>query len=321
MNWNGIKVFITGAEGFIGSYLAGLLTEGGAHVTAMAQYNSWSSFGWLDDSPIRHDMKCVHGDVRDPEQLRDLLKGEQVIFHLAALMSVPHSSQAPRSYLETNVNGTMNVLHAGRDAERIINTSTSEVYGTAQEVPIHEDHRIFPQSPYAASKVGGDAVARSFFESFNTPVITLRPFNTYGPRQSERAVIPAIIRQLLDPQCTRINLGDLTPRRDLTYVDDTVMAFASMMSGKLGEVYNCGAGESISIGALANKLVGERKNIISTSDRKRTNDVMDLVAGTKKIKEATQWEPKTSLTEGLELTLKWWKKYIGDLKGEVRYRI
>ena len=324
MNWNGIKVFITGADGFIGSHLAEALVERGADVTAMAQYNSWGSYGWLDASPHVHEMNKVHGDVRDPEQTRNQIDISDVVFHLAALISVPHSAGAARAYIDTNTSGTMNVLMASRAAGRVVVTSTSEVYGTAKVVPIMEGHRIFPQSPYAASKVGADAIVTAFHETYGIPVTILRPFNTYGPRQSERAIIPTIIRQAIDPRCPTIRLGSIDARRDLTYVTDTVAAFLAVADYDnpvcVGETYNAGAGKSITIGELAQHLKGD-KEMVHEPERDRGNEVWHLEAGCRKILQDTGWEPQVTLTDGLELTKKWWSYRLGDLQHEARYVI
>ena len=325
MNWNSIKVFITGADGFIGSHLAEALVDRGATVTAMAQYNSWGSYGWLDDSTMRRDMKLVHGDVRDPEQMVSLVWGHDVVFHLAALISVPHSTYAARSYIDTNTHGTMNVLKASdHSASRVVITSSSEVYGTAKVVPIQEGHSLFPQSPYAASKVGADAIATAFHETHGIPVTILRPFNTYGPRQSERAIIPTIIRQAIDPRCPTIRLGSIDARRDLTYVTDTVAAFLAVADYDnpvcVGETYNAGAGKSITIGELAQYLRGD-KEITHEQERDRGNEVWHLEAGCRKILQDTGWEPQVTLTDGLELTKKWWSYRLGDLQHEARYVI
>jgi len=327
MNWRGIRCFVTGADGFIGSHLAEALVENGAEVTAMAQYNSMGSYGWLDDSKLSRDMRLVHGDVRDTDDMQFYCGNtgsakQDVVFHLAALVSVPHSSHAPRSYFETNVTGTMNVLKAGQHCQRIVQTSSSEVYGTALVTPILEGHRMFPQSPYAASKVGADAIARSFHTSYDTPVVTLRPFNTYGPRQSERAIMAALIRQDLDSRCSHIKVGNVDARRDLTYVEDTVKAFMAVGDPSLhvaGEVYNCGWGDSISIGELITKITD--KPVQFEDERLRNNDVMELVAGCHAINRDTGWQAEVTLEEGVAKTKKWWKYHMSQVKREARYAI
>jgi nucleoside-diphosphate-sugar epimerase len=322
MNWTGTKVFVTGADGFIGSHLADALVERGANVTAMSLYNSFDAHGWLDDAPMRDHMELVRGDVRDPEQMRTLLKGQEVVFHLAALISVPHSYLAPQSHMETNCVGTMNVLLAAQgDAKRIICTSSSEVYGTAQVIPIDEDHPINPQSPYAASKVAADAVCRSFHLSYQIPVVTLRPFNTYGPRQSERAFVSSAIRQSLDPKVERIRLGDLEPKRDFTYISDTVEAFIAVAGTAGGPVYNAGNGKSVSMGAMMDRIArkaagGSAKLVIADKLRLRPEDseVHDLVAGTGKITSETGWAPKVGLTDGIAMTIDWWRDRLDRVR-------
>ena len=256
------KVLITGADGFIGSHLTEMLVRGGFDVRALCQYNSFSSCGWLDNSECRHDIEFVLGDVRDTAQMRDICKGIDTIYHLAALIAIPFSYQAPSSYVETNVQGTLNVLQAAVDANvsSVIHTSTSEVYGTARSVPIREDHALQAQSPYSATKIAADALAYSFYSSFNLPVVTARPFNTYGPRQSARAVIPTVITQLLGGYKT-IKLGALTPTRDFNFVVDTCRGFMSLAGcdAAMGKVVNIGSGTEISISrtvALIADLLG-----------------------------------------------------------------
>ena len=229
MSYKGAKVLVTGADGFIGSHLTEALARQGAKVTALALYNSFDSHGWLDDLPesVRSQLHMVRGDVRDGAFVSRLVQGQEYVFHLAALIAIPYSYAAPQSYIETNVIGTLNVLEAARQwgTERIVHTSTSEVYGTALTMPINESHPLQGQSPYSASKIGADMMAEAFARSFGLPVVTIRPFNTFGPRQSERAIIPTIIRQALDPTCDAIMVGDTSPIRDLTFVEDTAAAF------------------------------------------------------------------------------------------------
>ena len=236
MSYLGSKILVTGADGFIGSHLTEALISAGAEVTALAQYNSFDSYGWLDDlpEPIRGKVNLVRGDVRDAAFIDRLVHGHEIVFHLAALIAIPYSYVAPQSYVETNVLGTLNVLEAARQhgTERIVHTSTSEVYGTALTMPIDESHPLQGQSPYSASKIAADMMAEAFARSFGVPVIILRPFNTFGPRQSERAIIATIIRQALDPSCPAIMVGDATTVRDLTFVTDTAAAFMAAGLGR-----------------------------------------------------------------------------------------
>lgn len=307
-----MKVFVSGADGFIGSHLAEALVVSGADVTALAMYNSFDSCGWLDESPLRGDMRIERGDIRDAEQMRCLLKGQDVVYHLAALISVPHSYVAPQSHFETNVMGTMNVLQGAVDAEKIVCTSTSEVYGTAQYTPMGESHPISPQSPYAASKVGADAVCRAFNKSYSTPVVILRPFNTYGPRQSERAFVSTAIRQALDPAVKTMEFGDLAPKRDLTYVTDTVAAFLAISQLEGFDVKNAGHGKSVAMVDLVDMIASKVgfKQWMCDEDRMRPKDseVMDLVADASLLHDLTGWEPKVSLDEGIDKTIEWWRE-------------
>ncbi len=324
MMWDGTKVFISGADGFIGSHLAEALVEAGADVTALAWYNSFDTCGWLDESDFRDHMRIERGDIRDPVQMATLLEGQEMVFHLAALISVPHSYQAPQSHFETNVQGTMNVLTGARDARRVICTSSSEVYGSAQFTPITEDHPICPQSPYAASKVGADAVARAFHLSYEMPIAILRPFNTYGPRQSERAFMSAMIRQSLDPKCGEIKTGDLETKRDLNYVTDTVAAFLAIAEPSLGwQVLNAGTGKSVSMGAVIDRITrkAENKPIVYDKTRARPKDseVMDLVGGSEAMKALTGWEPTMTLNEGIGKTIDWWRKRLTRMRPGAEY--
>ncbi len=323
MNWNGTRVFVTGADGFIGSHLAEALVEAGAEVTAMAFYNSFDSCGWLDESELRDHMRIVRGDIRDQNPMNQFLEDQEIVFHLAALISVPHSYQASTSYIQTNVQGTANVLTAAKDARCIIVTSTSEVYGTAQFTPITEDHPICPQSPYAASKVGADAVARAFHLSYGMPVTILRPFNTYGPRQSEKAFVPAMIRQALDPKCKEIRTGDLEPKRDLNYVGDTVQAFLAIAGLEGFHVLNAGTGKSVSMGTVVERITrkAENKPLVhdKTRDRPEDSEVMDLVGGSAALQVQTGWEPKMTLNEGLDKTITWWRKRLSRMRPGAGY--
>ncbi len=308
-------VAVTGAEGFIGSHLVEALVASGHRVRAMAQYNSFSSFGWLETLPeeVTERVDVVLGDVRDAGSVRSLLDGTEAVYHLAALIAIPYSYRAPHSYVDTNVTGTLNVLEAVRQLEipRLVHTSTSETYGTAQTVPITEDHPINTQSPYAASKAGGDRLADSYHASFGTPVVTLRPFNTFGPRQSMRAVIPTVIGQVAAGERT-ITLGDLRPTRDFSYVKDTVAAFLAVGTAPaeavVGRTFNAGTGGEISVGdlvALIGKLMDADLEVRQDPERVRpaTSEVMRLVCDATRLREATGWAPAHSLEDGLAATI------------------
>lgn len=308
-------VAVTGAEGFIGSHLVEALVASGHRVRAMAQYNSFSSFGWLEalDAETMSQVDVVLGDVRDPGSVRELVEGAEAVYHLAALIAIPYSYRAPHSYVDTNVTGTLNVLEAVRHLEipRLVHTSTSETYGTARTVPISEDHPINTQSPYAASKAGGDRLADSYFASFGTPVVTLRPFNTFGPRQSMRAVIPTVIAQVAAGERT-ITLGDLRPTRDFSYVRDTARAFLAVGTAPAGSVvgrtFNAGTGGEISVGDLVQligKLMETELDVIEDEQRIRPagSEVMRLVCDATRLRDATGWAPDHSLEQGLEHTI------------------
>jgi dTDP-glucose 4,6-dehydratase len=309
---SGRRVLVTGAGGFIGSQLCERLVELGAEVRALVEYNSLGSFGWLDESPARGELDAVLGDVRDPDAVRRLAEGVETLFHLAALIAIPYSYEAPHSYVETNVLGTLNVLRGAREAGvgMVVHTSTSEVYGTARSVPIDETHPLQAQSPYAASKIGADKLAESFHLSFGLPVATLRPFNTYGPRQSARAVIPTIITQLLAGDT--LALGNLTPTRDFTYVADTVEAFVRIgdCPAAVGRVVNIGSGRELSIGELVERieaLLGRRAPVEREEERVRppASEVERLCADARLAGELFGWEPQVSLDEGLAATAEW----------------
>lgn len=333
MSWNNRKVFVTGADGFIGSHLAQRLVEQGADVTALALYNSFDSNGWLDDAPddVRTSMNIVRGDIRDPHQMADLCKGQDVVLHLAALIAIPYSYEAPSSYVQTNVQGTVNVLKAALDAgvSRVVNTSTSETYGTAQFTPITEEHPMVGQSPYSGSKIAADVMTDSFYRSFELPVVTLRPFNTYGPRQSERAVISTVIRQALDPNCDAIRVGDLTPTRDFNFVGDTAEAFlaaATLDDAHLGKVYNAGSGRMVTIGDLVEMVRAVTdcgKEIIQEEHRKRPakSEVMALMADASKLKAASGWETKVSLEDGVRQTIEWWRGRLDLVRKDAGYMV
>ena len=315
----GTKILVTGADGFIGSHLTEALVSAGAEVAALAQYNSFDSHGWLDDlsEPIRGGVNLVRGDVRDAAFIGRLVQGHEIVFHLAALIAIPHSYVAPQSYVETNVLGTLNILEAVRQhgTERIVHTSTSEVYGTALTMPINESHPLQGQSPYSASKVAADMMAEAFARSFGVPVVTLRPFNTFGPRQSERAIIGSIIRQALDPSCPAIMVGDATTSRDLTFVSDTAAAFmAAGLSENLdyGQPYNAGSQRAIKVGDLIDlivELTSCSKPVVQDNKRLRppNSEVRALLADCTRFARATGWSPRVSLREGLERTVEWWR--------------
>ena len=315
MDLGGKRVVVTGADGFIGSHLVEALLAHDTHVTAFCYYNSFNSRGWLDTLPedVMRDVEVFMGDIRDPNGVRSALKGADAVMHLAALIGIPFSYHSPDSYVDTNVKGTLNVLQAARDleVERVVVTSTSEVYGTAQYVPIDEAHPRQGQSPYSASKIGADAMADSFYRSFGLPVTIVRPFNTYGPRQSARAVIPTIITQLLSG-AEEINLGSLHPTRDLTYVADTVSGFIALTESDntVGRDVNLGAGEEISIGDLAElimDIVGRRARIVTSEERLRPkkSEVERLLSDNSLARTLSGWAPTQSLRGGLEQTVAW----------------
>ncbi|WP_031088260.1 SDR family NAD(P)-dependent oxidoreductase [Streptomyces sp. NRRL WC-3549] len=305
---------VTGAEGFIGSHLVETLVAAGHRVRAMAQYNSFSSYGWLEtlSEDVLAEVEIVLGDVRDPGSVRGFAEGADCVYHLAALIAIPYSYRAPHSYVDTNITGTLNVLEAVRalGTPRLVHTSTSETYGTARTVPITEDHPINTQSPYAASKAGADRLADSYHASFSTPVVTLRPFNTFGPRQSMRAVIPTVIGQLAAGERT-ITLGDLRPTRDFTYVRDTARAFLAVGTADAGQVvgrtFNAGTGGEISVGdlvTLIGKVTGTEVDVREDPERVRpaASEVMRLVADATRLRETTGWAPAHDLEEGLART-------------------
>ncbi len=314
----GKRVLVTGSDGFIGSHLVEALVEHGCDVRALVHYNSFNSWGWLDTLPAEKlaALDVFAGDVRDPNGVREACKGIDVVFHLAALIGIPFSYHSPDSYVDTNVKGTLNVLQAVRDLglKRVIVTSTSEVYGTARYVPIDESHPLQGQSPYSASKIGADKMAESFYRSFATPVVTARPFNTYGPRQSARAVIPTIVTQLLAGR-TRLELGALSPTRDLTYVTDTAAGFIALAScdDAVGREVNLGSGKEISIGdlaALVADVVGTSIEVVSADERLRPpkSEVERLLADTSLMHSLTGWEPTVTLREGLTNVVEWFSR-------------
>jgi NAD dependent epimerase/dehydratase len=308
---------VSGAEGFIGSHLVEGLVLRGQRVRAMVLYNMWSSRAWLDtlDADILSQVDVVFGDVRDPASVRELVEGVQVVYHLAAVGSVPYSYSAPRSFVDINTIGTLHVLEAVRACRtpRLVHTSTSETYGTARTVPISETHPLQAQSPYAASKIAADKLVESYHLSFGVPAVTLRPFNTFGPRQSTRAVIPQVITQLASGS-RQLKLGALDPTRDFSYVTDTVQAFIDVAeapaSAVLGEVFNCGPGDDIAIGKLAAdiaRLMGVDADIVEDAQRLRPKDseVMQLVCDASKLRERTGWHPRLTRDEGLQQTIGW----------------
>ncbi|MBP9682951.1 MAG: NAD-dependent 4,6-dehydratase LegB [Bacteriovorax sp.] len=312
------KVLVTGADGFIGSHLVEALLLKGCDVRAFTYYNSFNSWGWIDsfDKNKLKDIEIISGDIRDPYHINDAVKNCDVVFHLAALIAIPFSYSSPESYLSTNIGGTLNVLQACRNAEtsRIIITSTSEVYGTARYVPINEDHPLQGQSPYSASKIGADKIAESFHKSFNMPLVIARPFNTYGPRQSARAVIPTIITQLLNGE-KEIKLGSLTPTRDFNYVKDTVQGFIALAEADeaIGEEVNISTGKEYSIEETVRILLEEINptvKIITDDERLRPekSEVYRLLGDNSKIRRITSWKPHYELREGLKETISWFKK-------------
>ena len=311
------KVLVTGADGFIGSHLTEKLLEKGYDVRAFSYYNSFNSWGWLDtlSKEKLKEIDVFTGDIRDPNGVKEAMKGIDEVFHLAALIAIPFSYHSPDSYVDTNIKGTLNVLQAARDLDtsRILITSTSEVYGTAKYVPIDELHPYQGQSPYSATKIGADRLAESFYRSFNMPISIVRPFNTYGPRQSARAVIPTIITQLLAGE-KEIKLGALSPTRDFNYVIDTVNGFIEIAESNkaIGEEINIATEREVSIGELAKELIRQinpEARIICDEERIRPDksEVNRLLGSNKKIKELTNWNPKYTLEEGIKETIEWFK--------------
>ncbi|MGE7090271.1 NAD-dependent 4,6-dehydratase LegB [Lysinibacillus sp. NPDC048646] len=327
------KILVTGADGFIGSHLTEELVRQGHDVRAFVYYNSFNSWGWLDQSTkkIKDSLDIFTGDIRDPFGVKEAMKGCTHVLHLASLIAIPYSYHSPATYIDTNVNGTLNIVQAARElgVEKVVHTSTSEVYGTAQYVPIDEDHPLQGQSPYSASKIGADQMALSFYRSFDTPVAIIRPFNTYGPRQSARAVIPAIISQLASGQTT-IKLGAISPTRDFNYVQDTVGGFISVMNSEksLGEVINVGSNYEVSIGETAEmiaEIMGVDLTIETDEQRLRPekSEVNRLWAENKKAKELIGWQPhyggKDGFRRGLEETIEWFSnpKNLAQYKADV----
>lgn len=322
-----MKVLVTGADGFIGSHLTEELLEQGYDVKAFTFYNSFNSWGWLDTLPKNklNEIEIFSGDIRDPNGVYEAMKGVDQVFHLAALIAIPFSYHSPDSYVDTNIKGTLNVLQGARKLEtsRILVTSTSEVYGTAQYVPIDEKHPFQGQSPYAATKIGSDRLAESFYRSFSLPLTIVRPFNTYGPRQSARAVIPTIITQLLDGK-EEIQLGSLTPTRDFNFVKDTANGFIEIAKSNktLGEEVNIATQKEISIGDIANEIITQinpNAKIVCEEVRLRPDksEVNRLLGSNEKIKRLTNWTPKYSLKDGMKETIDWMKDNMQSYKADI----
>lgn len=320
-------VLVTGADGFIGSHLTEMLLEKGYNVRAFTFYNSFNNWGWLDTLPgdKLSEINIFSGDIRDPNGVREAMKGIDMVFHLAALIAIPFSYHSPDSYVDTNIKGTLNVLQAARElqTEKVMITSTSEVYGTAQYVPIDEKHPFQGQSPYSATKIGADRLAESFYRSFQLPVAIVRPFNTYGPRQSARAVIPTIITQLLAGK-RKIKLGTLTPTRDFNYVKDTAAGFIAIAESDrtVGEEINIASQKEISIGDLASEIVKQinpEAKIICDEQRLRPkkSEVDRLLGSNGKIKQLTSWRPKYSLVQGLGETIEWISRNMSNYKTDI----
>ncbi len=321
------KVLVTGADGFIGSHLVETLMDEGLEVKAFVYYNSFNTWGWLDTFPKEklNQIEIVTGDIRDHNAVRHAMEGIDAVFHLAALIAIPYSYYAPDAYVDTNIKGTLNVLQAARDfnVERILVTSTSEVYGTAQYVPIDEKHPFQGQSPYSATKIGADRIAESFYRSFNLPVTIVRPFNTYGPRQSARAVIPTIITQLLSGQ-TEIKLGSLSPTRDFNYVKDTASGFLEIYRSDktIGQEINIATQREVSIGQLAEELIRQinpNARIVCDEQRlrPRNSEVERLLGCNKKIQELTSWKPHYTLEQGLKETITFLKENMDKYKVDI----
>lgn len=318
MNLKNKKVLITGADGFIGSHLTELLLEEGCQVRAFVYYNSFNSWGWLDtlSAEQKSKLEVFSGDIRDPNGVRTAMKDIDVVFHLAALIAIPFSYHSPDSYIDTNIKGTLNIIQAAKDlgTERVLVTSTSEVYGTAQFVPITEAHPKQPQSPYSASKIGADSIADSFYRSFDLPLTIVRPFNTFGPRQSARAVIPTIITQLLNGK-EAIKLGDVTPTRDLLFVKDTANGFIEIAKCDtlIGHEVNIATQSEISVADLAQELINQinpSAKIITDDIRLRPtkSEVFRLFGANEKLKQHTSWSFKYTLKQGLAETIEWFKQ-------------
>jgi len=309
------KILITGGCGFIGSHLTEYLVQRGHQVTVFDRYNSNNDWGWLENSIFKKDFNVILGDIRDYDSVKNAVKGNNVVLHLAALIGIPYSYISPLAYIKTNVEGTYNVLQSAKELEisKTVITSTSEVYGSAIYTPINEDHPLQPQSPYSASKIGADNLALSYYHSFDLPVTTIRPFNTYGPRQSARAIIPTIFSQLISSK--DISLGNLSTVRDFTFVEDLCMAYEILLKNNIfnGGVVNVGSNQDISISQLLEKIfkiTNLKKKIVVSEDRIRKNksEVNHLLCDNKKILSLTDWKPKISLDDGLRKTYSWIEK-------------
>lgn len=321
------NVLITGADGFIGSHLTEMVVKEGANVKALSQYNSFNNWGWLEDVDCKNDIEVLCGDVRDPHYIKKITKNVDIVFHLAALIAIPYSYVAPDSYIDTNIKGTLNICQASLDnqVQKVIQTSTSEVYGTAQYVPIDEKHPLQPQSPYSATKIGADAIAESFYRAFDLPLTIARPFNTYGPRQSARAVIPTIITQIANGK-KQIKLGDTTPTRDFNFVKDTCSGFIELAKCEKanGQTVNIGSNYEISVGETLNlikKIMNSDVEFITDAARIRPekSEVNRLWCDNTKINELTGFEPQYTIEQGLKETIEWFKnpenlkKYKADI--------
>ena len=320
-----MKVLVTGAGGFIGSHLTEYLAASGFEVRAFVRYNSNNRWGWLDTSPIKRDIEVITGDIRDYDSVYNAVKGCKVVFHLAALIGIPYSYISPLAYIKTNVEGAYNILQSTKESgvEQILMTSTSETYGTAQYIPIDEKHPLVGQSPYSATKIAADQLAISYYRSFGLPVKIVRPFNTYGPRQSARAVIPTIVTQILS-ECQTLKLGNLSPTRDLTYVKDTVAGFIKIFESQelFGEVTNIGMNQEISIGDLAKSIMeimnlSKPINLEEQRIRPEDSEVEHLRCDNTKITTKTPWRPRYELIQGLTETINWIKENLSFYKAGI----
>ncbi|MDD4971754.1 MAG: NAD-dependent 4,6-dehydratase LegB [Paludibacter sp.] len=319
------NILVTGAGGFIGSHLTELLVEKGYNVKAFVHYNSWNKWGWLDTSLVKDKVEIITGDIRDYDSVYSAMVGCDTVFHLAALIGIPYSYVSPQAYIKTNIDGTYNVLQSARQLgiEKVMVTSTSETYGTAQYVPIDEKHPMVGQSPYSATKIAADQLSISYYNSFDTPVKIVRPFNTYGPRQSARAIIPTVISQILNGEKT-LKLGNTSPTRDLTFVKDTANGFYEIANadGLFGEITNIGMSEEITIGNLVQliaELIGTKIEIISDEQRVRPgkSEVERLFCDNAKIKANTLWTPNYSLVSGLTETIEWIGNNLSHFKSNI----